>query len=209
MESVDARFLMMMDDDLTLLGRDKDMRLSPLDESGVSGMMSMFLEETYAGHVALIGISSRNGNNRVTEPYVEVARAMQFQFVDMDVYRKIGCSFAQSGLVLMEDLHVVLHFLEHGYKNRVYYCYALGSGGSNTKGGCSQYRDAELQAASARRMAELHPGIIDVVRKKTKASWQGFEKDADGFIHRTDVIIHWKKAYRPRREKSKGISRFF
>jgi len=59
--------------------------------------------------------------------------------------------------------------------------------GSNLAGGCSHYRTQEVQEESARKLAELHPGLVSVVKKAAK-NW--------GWAERTDVTVGWKKAFR-------------
>ena len=62
----------------------------------------------------------------------------------------------------------------------MYYNYAQGDGGSNAGGGCSEYRDSEVMRKTVEWMVANHPEVRRVV-KTSKGSWEGMEKDEDGF----------------------------
>jgi len=59
----------------------------------------------------------------------------------------------------------------------------------------------------AYELQKLYPGIVDVVMKKSKTGWPGMPKLPDGTTLRTEVVIQWKKAYRPKLA-TKGITSF-
>lgn len=89
---------------------------------------------------------------------------------------------------VMEDFDIILQLLRQGKPCAVSYKWVQGQAiGSNAKGGCSTYRTPEVQTLAANKLAKLHPGIVKVVRKKTKCAW--------GWGERTDVQIAWKKAF--------------
>ena len=59
---------------------------------------------------------------------------------------------------------------------------------TNEDGGCSEYRTHEFHEHSARRLAELHPGLVTLRQKSNKT-------DREGFGTRTEVTIQWKRAW--------------
>lgn len=83
-----------------------------------------------------------------------------------------------------EDVHWLIQFLLAGKLNVVNWAW-LTTQHSNAKGGCSTFRSPENLEETAQRMAELHPGLVTVVKKATKKAWGGGE--------RTTLKIHWKK----------------
>jgi hypothetical protein len=84
----------------------------------------------------------------------------------------------------------------------------MGGASSNAKGGCSAYRTPELMEKVANFLSQEHRGLVTVKTKKTKGGWGGFPVDEDGNVTRTDVIVHWKKAFQQGKRLKKGISSF-
>jgi hypothetical protein len=106
-----------------------------------------------------------------------------------DILKKLDRSFDE--MEVMEDFHIALTLLEQGYENVVLNNWCHNQAGSGKAGGCSHFRTAEVQTRNADRLSELHPGVVNVVRKTTKSAWGGGE--------RTDVRVLWKKALNARR----------
>ena len=106
---------------------------------------------------------------------------------------------------LRQDFDVILYMLERGYPNRVIFKYAFGQT-SGSKGGCSAYRTPELMEKEAYKLKKLHgPKVVSVVTKTTKGGWDGME-DVNGMKQRKDVIIQWKRAFKPKGpKKGSGI----
>ena len=197
-----------MDDDLRFQCRrtEGDVKLSTCTREELKTMLRTVEDTVYSENIPLVGISAVFGNNRVEETHKDICRVSGCYCIRKRVFRKVGATFLYGGL-MMQDFHVILTFLENGYRNRSLYTFAYDAGASNTPGGCSVYRNEKTLAASAKRLAQLHPKSVTVQRKKTKHSWQGFEKDKNGMIIRTDVVVQWKKAYVPKRKKNEGIAR--
>ncbi len=87
----------------------------------------------------------------------------------------------------MEDFDVQLQLLKRGLGNACLYYWAQGQSKTNAPGGCSLWRTHEVHEAAARRLAELHPGLVRLRQKANKT-------DAGGFGTRMEVTIAWKKA---------------
>lgn len=204
-----TRYIFFMDDDLTFLVRYKDMKLGKASSDDVCDMVATVYESLACDKIPVVGVSTRLGNNRVTGSYAEITRVTRCYALDLKAVRKVGAKF--DDLIpdfVMEDFHLTLTMLEHGYKNRVWYMYAQQDSGSNAGGGCSVYRTQELQRKSALALKKAHPSVVTVKEKTTKGSWEGFSKNPDGTVTRTDVIVQWKKAFKPKRKKGGGIERF-
>lgn len=148
-------------------------------------LLMWMLEHISQKGYAHAGISQRQVNNTTLEKEVVVTRMHDAYAYHRDVILEDG--FRVDRLEVMEDLDLTLQLLEAGYPNIVNFYYAWDQMHSNAEGGCSTYRNNELQAKCAEKLAELHPGIVKVVEKKTK-SWKGMET-------RKDVRVQWKKAY--------------
>lgn len=106
---------------------------------------------------------------------------------------------------IMEDFHVTLEMLRHGYPNRIFYDYAWGQYASNSPGGCSEYRTGDLQYQTALKLSRQHHPFVKMVKKVSNA-WQG------NMAVRDDVKISWQKAYREGRyaphlckERQRGV----
>jgi hypothetical protein len=174
----------MMDDDLVFCTRRKDdpTKFIPAKTSHVIEML-MELEaklETFA-HAS---IATRQGGNRNTEDLLTNTRMLRILSYNMD---NINIPLDYGRLEVMEDFDVTLSLLRSGHPNVVLNKWVQDQKMSNAAGGCSTYRDAEMQARSAEKLAELHAPFVRVVTKKTKDGWFGGE--------RKDVVVQWKRAF--------------
>ena len=136
-----------------------------------------------------VGVGARGGNLHQPVPYVENTRINNFHGFRKSVLLKHGIRF--DDMLLMEDLDVILTLLELGYSNRLMteMCWNHARG-SNASGGCSEYRDHEMQREAAYRLKERHPNYVTVVDKmKTKYSWSTMPG-------RTDVRVQWQKCWK-------------
>jgi hypothetical protein len=155
---------------------------------------------------AHVGISQRFGNNRIEEDFVEITRmnnAYAYNTKIMrNLYKKHGIGFSEleekyKKRFVMEDFMVTLQLLRLGYANRVTYEYCWSQKQSGDEGGCSLYRNDEMQQYSAKALAKEHPGLVRVVQKESKVKWKGFKSKT-----RYDVNIQWKKSFNKGRQKS-------
>lgn len=172
-----------IDDDFTICcRRGEGTKLFIAEEHEIEKLFNDIEEalDTYS-HV---GVSARQGNNRVEEDRKEIARMTGFTACNVPKVREVA---RYDRMVVQEDLDFTLQLLRAGHPNLVFYDFCYNQPGSNTKGGCSSFRTLEVQEEAAHKLAELHPGFVKVVEKETKTSWNGKK--------RTDVTVYWKKAY--------------
>ncbi|KKN43514.1 hypothetical protein LCGC14_0702370 [marine sediment metagenome] len=207
-ENAKERFVFLMDDDLDFLVRDEAYKLKKCEPSDMDAMLAQVLYGLQDDQIPLIGISTRLGNNRVTDDYTDITRVTRCYALDKRVFDKVGARFDPhpDPSCGMQDFHLTLCWLNAGYPNRVYYNYAQVDSGSNASGGCSEYRDSEVMKRTVKWMVANHPEVRSVV-KTTKGGWDGMEKNEAGENVRTDVIVQWKKAYHPN-NRSDGIAGF-
>lgn len=180
-----AEPLVMMDDDLSFGVRRTDDPGKFLPASKEDMLKLLKTLQNVLKVYAHAGVATREGGNRNTADYVENTRILRILGYQPDVFRATGAKF--SNMKLMEDFDVTLTLLRKGYKNCLINSYIQGQPGSNTKGGCSEYRNLELQKEAAYELAKRHHPFVKVTEKTTKSSWGG--------TTRTDVVIQWKKAY--------------
>jgi hypothetical protein len=180
---------LMLDDDIEFYIRenqftDKDdwWKLTAPDNRQLNNLINDIYDDldTYA-HV---GISGREGNNRVRDEFVENTRYMRFLAYRTKEY--LSCSHER--VEVMEDFDIALQLLRMGHKSKIYYSYAQGQKKTQAAGGCSVWRTHEVHNAGAERLAELHPGFVRVRQKQNKT-------DREGFGTRKEVTVYWKKAY--------------
>lgn len=208
MENSIYKFVFFMDDDLSFGTRQKDMKLKKSTPAEMEAMLTLVKSFLIEEEIPIVGISTQNGNNRVEDDFTDITRVTRCYCVNKAIFNIVGKTFAPIPDFVMEDFHINLCFLEQGYSNRVIYKYAQVDSGTNTKGGCSDYRTAKSQKTSANLLAKLHPNYVSVVKKRTKSNWKGFEQDKNGYVTRTDVIVHWKKAFHQKQRPPKGIINF-
>jgi hypothetical protein len=141
----------------------------------------------------LVGVSHRNGNNRMLDPlgYALCERQTNVHGTVPATIKRLGIRY--DDVVVQQDFHMTLSLLERGHQNAVLYEYAQSDLPPGTPGGCAIYRTAATMEQNGKRLAELHPGFVAPVLKQTK--WKG------GLDERWDVRIQWKKCY----ESSGGV----
>ena len=184
--------LIMLDDGLcfykiTIDEGKKTMRNATLDQTN-----DIFLEIlSHLSEVPMTGVSLRQTNGRdAATDYDFAYRQMNVHCIKVKYFTENNIRFDK--LPLMEDFHVILQLLFKGSCNRVTYKYAQGKHGkakSNSPGGCSTYRNTELQSECAQKLADMYPEVVNVVEKETKTSFEGMRV-------RKDVRVLWKKAYK-------------
>lgn len=179
--------VLMLDDDLKFSHRPdhNDIKLVQSDERAVGEALDKVesLMEQYSHG----SISTREGNNRCSEPITKIGRSLRALAYDPQIMKDLKIRFR---LKVMEDFDVSLQLLRKGHPNFILWTHAQDQKvGSGAPGGCSSYRTPEVQAKAAWDLAALHPGFVKVVEKETKTGWKAFGGK------RTDVIVYWKKAY--------------
>jgi hypothetical protein len=183
-DNAEGDHVCMIDDDLSFFYRKQEnpALLRDITDFELRAMFSDIDHFLFAH--PLVGIASREGANRNTSEWVFNTRILRLLAYDVKVLRYEGIRF--DTIPLMEDFHVALSLLERGHMNLVMNMFAQNNDkGSNSPGGCSTYRTSALQAEAARKLAELHPQFVTVVRKE---GWKDMEE-------RLDVRIQWKQAY--------------
>lgn len=187
--------MVLMDDDLDFFIR-KDKESFHLRSANEGDLRELFKRiDTYFTRDGIkhLGLDMRQGNNHHDIPYVEVGRACSFLAYDVNFLRENKIRFDR--LPLMQDFDVCLSLLKLGHPNRIIteFCYNE-RGGSNAKGGVSDYRSAMLIANTSYALAKYHEPFVKVVTKKSKSGWQGMEE-------RVDVNVFWKKAYESSKQR--------
>lgn len=136
---------------------------------------------------SFVGLSARQGNNNLY-PHTTKRniRNCNFYAVDRKVLQNHNIRF--DVIPLMEDFYVQLSLLTKGISTLTITDRAWGQPNSNAKGGCSAYRNLEMQYKAANDLKALFPDFVKLVVKENKSGWEGM-------ANRTDVIIYWKKAY--------------
>ena len=195
-----SKYSFFIDDDTVFDWRD---RLGKLHKCKGKRFIKMYnlLESWLEEGLTHVGVSQRVGNNRITDDYAEVTRMNNVYAYNGDVALEAGGRFDR--LEVMEDFDMTLTLLKAGHKNRVAYNYCWSQKKSGAAGGCSTYRNFEMQDNAAKTLSKLHPGMVRVCTKTAKVEWEGIGNK------RTDVVISWKKAFKPReRDKTAGIGAF-
>jgi len=207
------KYICLMDDDLTFLRRVvkeskettieygkevvKTKKKYGLKKCKTKHIKTMFLAlREHLNAMPMVAISTRLGNNRVTADYEETDRVTRCYAMSTEAFRKVGATFAPFEPFLAQDFHMTLCWLNKGYNNRILYTYAQEDVGSNAEGGCSSYRNQEVQKKVSFWFAENHPEVT--VKAKSSKNWKGY----DGA--RVDMTVQWKKAYKPIKQRAEG-----
>jgi hypothetical protein len=192
---------LMLDDDVSFFTRRSavETRLRKSEPADVAEMLCAVEDalEDY-GHV---GISARGGNNNAGEGdkplYVDntrTIRALAYRTADF-------LSVEHGRVVVMEDFDVNLQLLRRGIPNTCLHYWATDQSGTQTDGGCSDYRTHQNHHDSAHKLAELHAPFVRTRLKENKTGGE--------FGTRTEGTSYWKKAFAssggdvPKREEPK------
>ena len=185
LENAESDKFVMMDDDLTFAHRGPYTG-TKLYKANTENVETMFTELEYLlENYIHVGISAREGNNRVQSNLKENTRMMRLLGYNKPEVLKTGARFDR--IDTKQDFDMTLQLLRKGHKNAVLYSFTHNQPGSKNTGGCSVNREPEMMDRCSQELAALHPDFVKVVEKQTKTSWGG------GI--RTDVRIAWKKAY--------------
>lgn len=180
-------YVLMLDDDLKFYYR-VDMSKPNLVYIHTSTDVSRLFRriEKLLSKYPVVGISSRQGNFMKKVKEYECGKIMNAYAFNLVVLSNLKIKFGR--LPVMEDYDVNLQLLRKGYKNTVLYEYCWNQKSSNSSGGCSSYRNNDMQTKAAHKLKRLHPDFVKVIEKKTKVAWNNMKT-------RTDVIVQWRKAY--------------
>ena len=121
------------------------------------------------------------------EPNGENQRNLRALAYRPDILKKHDVRF--DSMELMEDFFVEVSLLTLGYPSFTVTQFVQDQKKTDAPGGCSTYRTGPAQAEAAHALAADFPGLVAVREKTTASGWESTGKT------RTDVLIHWKKAY--------------
>jgi hypothetical protein len=193
----DVPRIAVIDDDIGFLIR-RDDHTWKLRTSKDVEVIQMFAEMNEKLDLyAHVGISGREGNNRVEGNYALNTRMMRLVGLNLDVLNKYNIRYRLQNRL---DFDMNLQLLRLGYENYVFYKYAQGQKDSNAPGGMHDLpeRKPDEMKQNALLLEQMHPGFVTAVMKKTKTDWgSGGE--------RWDVRIQWKKALESAGKKIPGI----
>lgn len=193
--SLNEPFFMMLDDDLRFYVRKSPevWNLRYVENYESADALDWCLQLLKEENVAAVGISSRQGNNRIEEPVTENMRLIRSLGFRTELFNKC----VHGRVEVMEDFDVLLQLLRMGFKNKSLNYWAQGQKETQAAGGCSTYRTHELHENSARRLAELHPDFVRLRQKNNKTGGE--------FGKRLEVTISWKKAYDSSQKEIKNV----
>jgi hypothetical protein len=176
--------LVILDDDLTFAAR-RDDEPTKFEECKDDCVLDLFKSIKQVLDVYVHGaVATREGGNYDTNVFKYNSRALRAHFFRADILHREG--FHLNGTDFMSDFDSTLTMLRRGWSNIIINSWVTNQSGSNSVGGCSEYRTKGKLADAAHILHARHPKFVTVVQKETKSSWGG------GI--RTDVRIQWKKA---------------
>ncbi len=190
----DYKKVIMMDDDLTLQKRGKDLRCigTPTDEQQREMFYWMWKQLNKYLHCSM---TERNAAWADADSFRIATKGIQCVGYNIKrIVEDTDCRFNRGvpDWFFIEDYHLTLQLFEAGFPNIVSRDYRVNYGPSNAKGGCSSFRTPEKLKEAAELLAKLHPGIVTAVKKDTKL-WGG---------ERWNVKVMWKKAYEMSKNKA-------
>lgn len=189
LENLEDEYIFMLDDDARFFVREdlQSPKLTPMlgNQREIRKMWNAV--EAAFQYTPWVGISYRGGNHTKAVEYVEAARSFSVWGINRPIIQRLGLRFDLTPV--LEDAQVILHLLQAGIPNRVFYRWCWDQVSSNSAGGCSDWRTPPVQTAGARELHRLFPDWVKVVEKESKTGW--FKGQT-----RTDVVIQWQKCYK-------------
>lgn len=157
-------------------------------------MIEMFewvVEKLDLGCFGIVGISNRPSNNNIKFDEVYNDRIGGFYGINYELFSQLPGEPKLDDMITKQDMYIILNFLRNGIPCVKSSKYAFNrSGGSNSKGGCSIYRDVNLMDHDAKKLQSLFPQFVNL-KDKSASSWKNVG-DVKTF---KDVMVQWKKAY--------------
>lgn len=203
-ENCESKYALMLDDDMEFFIRKEGISTVRCQLKDISKMFEL-LESWLDEGLIHVGISQKFGNNRIESDFTEITRmnnAYAYNVNEMVKLKRkyqIGFDYIENKYnkrLVMEDFQVTLSLLQLGFKNRVTFKFCWSQRQSGDEGGCSLYRNDEMQKTSALIIAKEFPGIATPVQKISNKKWKGFKSK-----ERTDLHISWKKIFNTGRHR--------
>lgn len=186
--------VVMMDDDLHVIVRGKipegepgwDYKLRPVETAAEFQELLDWFDRAL-NQYAHAAVSMREGNNHIPglAKFDTANRGIRMVGYNLVATRLLNCVFRPEAEG-REDLDMTLQLLRAGAPNIVTYHWAQGQRSAGADGGLSGSRTLDDQDRTARRLAELHPGLVKL---RTKTNVSGAMAG-----ERTEVTIYWKRA---------------
>lgn len=176
--------VLMLDDDLGFFVRRSDdpEKLTKAGSKDIKKAMKV-MEGTLKSH-AHAAFAVREGANRCTDEVIYNVRCLRALGYNATILKEEKVRFDR--LPVMEDFDVALQLLRKGHWSVTLNHFLQDQSASNAAGGCSTYRNMEVQAEGAEGLARLHPEFVTVVDKEAKGG--------GAWATRKDVRVAWKKA---------------
>jgi TET-associated glycosyltransferase-like protein len=189
--------IVLMDDDLTFYWRENpdDWHLTVPPEWA---MVQMFNEVDEAlDKYAHVGLSGREGQNRLTGYSSECTRYMRFTALNTAM---MPGHIRYDRINGLSDFDMTLQLLRAGLPSLVFHRWAQGHQQTQARGGLAAgIRTHDRHASEIRQLCELHPGLV---RPRKKANVSGGE-----FGTREEMTVEWKMALDwDRRMGSRGVA---
>tara|TARA_R110000803_G_scaffold210835_1_gene284183 strand:+ start:48911 stop:49888 length:978 start_codon:yes stop_codon:yes gene_type:complete len=160
-------------------------------ESIMIEMFEWVVEKLNLSCFGIVGISNRPSNNNIKFDEVYNDRIGGFYGVNYDLYKSLKNSPKFDDIVTKQDMYMILNFLTNGIPCVKSSKYAFNrSGGSNSKGGCSIYRNVQLMEHDAIELKNMFPNFVNLKDKPTTSF-----KNVGDIKSFKDVMVQWKKAY--------------
>lgn len=173
----------LLDDDLDFYVRldPDDWHLTTPDHKNMDRIFAEVQQKLDEGYMH-VGVSGREGNNRIAEYGVETTRYMRLLGYRTDT--PAGVEFGR--IDGMSDFDVNVQLLRAGCASYVFFRYAQGQSGTQTPGGCELTRTHETHEREVDFMVAQHAPHVKKRMKKNKGG--------GAFGTRPEVTIYWKKA---------------
>lgn len=192
MDNAEDRYIVMLDDDMTLHVKNEHGKIVKAQPADVDGMFE-WLEDKVSGvqgrRFVHAGITPRFLNWNCSDTFKVNTRMMHVLAYDREAVAEAGCRFTKNvpESFSMDDFHMTLQLLRAGLQNIVNVHYCTNPSASNAEGGASTWRTTESHNASAEALKANHPDFVTV---KIKQDWKGM-----GSGQRKDVTVQWQKAF--------------
>ncbi len=191
--------IMMLDDDLRFATRKskESWELRPIKGDELATVFKQ-MEDKLGPEFPHVGFGQRQGNNNITEVGWKSPGKM---VCTLGYFLPIVSKECRWDLIeLREDMCITLQLLLKGYPNAILTESTADQNQFDAPGGCSRFRDTDMNNEEAEKLQALFPNFISIARrvynqnKKQKALQAGKKIVAKKSETRLEVVIQWRKA---------------
>jgi len=195
--SRNIEYLFMLDDDITLFYRDKNLAskyCSNYEKFMEKDSLNKLLLESILlcnEQYPIGGVALKFGSFTKSFMFEKNSFVMQYICIYIPTLQKENLDFRGLKTQFMSDRYINIALLSKGYNTLINCRYAVDDGGIGRKGGCQDFEKERIEFLhneAAKKLQQAFPNYVSLVKKNTAINY--WKKP------RLDNTVHWKRFLR-------------